>query len=45
MDCPLCESEMFQKTDNVIGVNFDGSFYVKKPITIHHCQPCNFLQK
>lgn len=41
--CPQCNLQMKEKNDNVLGVNFDGSYYIKKAITTHLCHQCNYL--
>ncbi len=45
MTCPHCYNILEEKNDNVLGVNFDGSYYIKRAITIRSCQQCNYLQR
>ena len=43
--CPHCNIQMKEHNDNVLGVNFDGSYYIKRAITTHLCNQCNYLQR
>ncbi len=45
MTCPHCYNILEEKNDNVLGVNFDGSYYIKRAITIRSCHQCNYLQR
>ncbi|MBI2103265.1 hypothetical protein HYT55_05465 [Candidatus Woesearchaeota archaeon] len=43
--CPQCNHQMNKRSDNILGINFDGSYYIKRAITIHLCNQCNYLQR
>ncbi len=45
MTCPHCDNNLEEKNDNVLGVNFDGSYYIKRAIMIRSCHQCNYLQR
>jgi len=45
LTCPHCSNDLEEKSDNVLGVNFDGSYYIKRAITIRSCHQCNYLQR